>query len=157
MGGHIEEHHRIWLGVTLNKQWTHFSWHAYSCKKVYVGETSLFCRSLGPHIKALVEHADWSCTRQMHPVTFFDAWIVPMLCEFPQYISWSLTAQPTWWLEVQLCPADLHIGKAFPVSYALFSFSVTVVIMFHLHLIFVFCYSFLLVSLHNVALNFVLT
>ena len=39
-----------------------------------------------------------------------------MLCEFPQDIGWGLTGQPTCWLEVQLCMADLHIWQALPVS-----------------------------------------
>ena len=84
------------------------SWHAYSYKKAYAGVTLLFYRSLAPHIKALIEHAVWNCTRQMHPVTYFGAWKVPMLCEFPQYIGWGLTGQPIWWLEVWLCTLGKH-------------------------------------------------
>ena len=52
----------------------------------------------------------------MNPITYFGVHIVPMLCEFPQYIGWGLTGWPMQWLEVQLHMADLHIGQAFPVS-----------------------------------------
>ena len=89
--------------------------HAYSNEKAYAGATPLFCRSLGPHIKALVEHAVWSCKRQMHPVIYLGAHIVTMFCEFPKYIGWGLTGQPTWWLEARLHMVDLHTGQIFPV------------------------------------------
>ena len=47
---------------------------------------------------------------------YLGACIVPMLCEFPQYIGWGLTGQSVQWLEVQVHMADLHIGQASPVS-----------------------------------------
>ena len=93
-----------------------WSQHAYSCEKAYARAMSLFCKFLGLYIEALNEHAVWNCKRQMSHVTYLGAKIVPMLCEFPQYIGWGLTGQPMWWLEVQVCMADLHIGQAFPMS-----------------------------------------
>ena len=31
---------------------------------------------------------------ECHPVIYLGAWIVPILCEFPQYMGWGLTGQP---------------------------------------------------------------
>ena len=70
---------------------------------------------MGLHIEVLIEHKVWNCIRQMCPITYLGVQIVPMLCEFSQYIGWGLTGQPTWWLEAQLYMADLHIGQALPV------------------------------------------
>ena len=71
------------LSIDMGHIW---SQHAYSYEKAYTGVASLFCKSLGPYIKTLIEYAVWNCMRQMNPVTYLGACIVPMLCEFPQYI-----------------------------------------------------------------------
>ena len=102
----------VLLSIDIGHIW---SWHGYSYEKAYARVTSLLCRSLGPHIKVPIEHAVWNCMRWMQPVTSLGAQIAPMFCEFPQYIGWGLKDQPTWWLEVWLCMADLHIGQVFPV------------------------------------------
>ena len=85
-------------------------------RKFMPGRLHCSAGPLGPHIEALVEYAVWNCMRQMCRVTYFGAQIVQMLCEFPQYIGWGLRGQPMQWLEVWLCPANLHIRQAFPVS-----------------------------------------
>ena len=113
MHGHVEEHCRVWLSVTFYRHGTHSVLLCLLIQELFDRATSLFCSSLGPHIKALIEHAVWNCKRQMHPVTYLGAQIVPMLCEFPQYMQWGLIGQPTLWLEEWLCMADLHIGQAF--------------------------------------------
>ena len=101
--------------VSLSIDMDHIqSQHAYSYEKAYTGVASLFCKSLGLYIKTLIEYAVWNCMRQINPIIYLGASIVPMLCEFPQYIGWGLTGRPTQWLEVQLPRADLHIGQAFP-------------------------------------------
>ena len=120
------------LSINMGHIWSQL---AYSYKKAYAGAALLFCRSLGPHIEALTEHAVWNCKRQMYPVTYLGAWIVPILCGFPQYIGWGLTGQPTvargavahgrlaYWASIPC----IHVMS---ISYASLSFSVTVLVVF---------------------------
>ena len=122
----------------------------------------MLCRSLGPHMEALIEQAVWNCMRKKCPVTYLSTQIVPMLCELPQYIGWGLTGQPTWWLEVQLHAADLHLGQTFLVSVWCVclmncSCSLLLFLLCFIHISFCFLLLIFLVSLHNVTLNFVLS
>ena len=79
------------LSIHMGYIW---SQHAYSYEKAHAGVTSLFCRSLGPHIKALIEHAVWNCNGHMDPVTYLGAQTLPMLCGLPQYIGWASQVSP---------------------------------------------------------------
>ena len=111
-GGFVEEHCRVWLSVILHRHGTHSVQHAYSHEKAYVGATSLFCNSLGPYMKALTECVVWNCKKQMRPETYLGAWIMPMICEFPQYIGWaSQDSQCSGWrcgCAWQMCTLGRH-------------------------------------------------
>ena len=141
------------LSIDMGHIW---SWHAYSYEKGYAGVTLLFCRSLGPYIKAPVEHAVWNLKRGMCPVTYLGALIMPMVCEF--HSVHEMGPHRSAYMVVRGVGA--HSGLAhwacipyicvISTSSASLSFSVTVLV-FHSQFS-VFCYPFSMVSLHNITL-----
>ena len=134
----------------MNHIW---SQHAYLYEKVAAEMTSLFCWSLEPHIEALIEYAVWNCMREMKSITYGGAHIVPMLCEFPQYIGWGLTGQTTCWLEVWLCMADLHIWQVFPVSVEQYVSYIVIIICYCFVYCFLLCFIFAMLHLFNLSFH----
>ena len=140
MGGHIEEHHRVWLSVTLNKQWTHLVpaclllWESL-CQGNFVVLQVLGTSHLSPHR---------TCSLKLHEVNVpcnilrcLDSanvlW-VPSIHRIGPHGSAHMVAR------VAATPSRLAHWTSIPsvhvmsTSYAFFSFSITILVMFCSHL-----------------------